>query len=177
MFNINMIIAPLLIALIILVIIILVVFLYYKKQQPPKKVCKVDKDCGSGEHCVRGTCSTLSCLDAVKMDKRNIKIDSKISSCEFTPNFYRFTDTAADEQQEFGKTRHPIKITPSPSESHSPQEVCEKYCSWGTDDCTGWEYVGDEKEGTCYVYNNPHHPVLKYGKDHIIALPRNHKHA
>ncbi|WOB19757.1 p22 [African swine fever virus] len=114
-------ISTLLIALIILLIIILVVFLYYKKQQPPKKVCKVDKDCGSGEHCVRGSCSSLSCLDAVKMDKRNIKIDSKISSCEFTPNFYRFTDTAADEQQEFGKTRHPIKITPSPSESHSPQ--------------------------------------------------------
>ncbi|WEG42203.1 I10L [African swine fever virus] len=163
-----------LIALIVLLIIILVIFLYYKKQQPPKKVCKVDKDCGSGEHCVRGTCSSLSCLDAVKTDKRNIKMDSKISSCEFTPNFYRFTDTAAE--QEFGKTRHPIKITPSPSEPHSSQEMCERYCSWGTDDCTGWEYVGDEKEGTCYLYNNPH-PALKYGKDHIIALPRNHKHA
>ncbi|AXB49222.1 p22-1R [African swine fever virus] len=174
MLHIKMTISTLLIALIVLLIIILVVFLYYKKQQPPKKVCKVDKDCGSGEHCVRGTCSSLSCLDVVKMDKRDVKMDSKISSCKFTPNFYHFTDTAAE--QEFGKTWHSIKITPSPGESHTSQEICERYCLWGTDDCTGWEYFGDEKDGTCNIYINPH-LALKYTKDHVLYLPRNHKYA
>uniref|UniRef100_A0A6G7KTM3 PKP177R n=1 Tax=African swine fever virus TaxID=10497 RepID=A0A6G7KTM3_ASF len=177
MFIITMSISVLLIALIVLLIIILLLFLYYTKQQPPKKVCTVHTDCGTGEHCVRGSCTSLCCLHAVQTDKRNITIHSIISSCEFTPNFYRFMDTAAVVQQEFGKTRHSIQISPSPSVSHTPQEVCARYCSWGTDVCTGWEYVGIAKEGTCYIYIIPHHPVLIYGTNHVIPLPRNHIHA
>ncbi|AJL34165.1 I10L_2 [African swine fever virus] len=170
----------LLIAVILFIIVILMIFLitglFYPEQKlplpisPAKKKCKIDTDCkDKGHHCVGGICTNMSCLDAIKYDIKDIKLDPNIRSCNYTPKFYKFSNTTADLQSPFGKTRIDDAELYDP---HSGEDFCQRLCL-DRKDCIGWEFdkISGKTTGECYFYIDPH-PALKSKNDAVMAIAR-----
>nr|P0C9W4.1 RecName: Full=Putative membrane protein 162 [African swine fever virus Malawi LIL 20/1]CAA50862.1 p22 homologue [African swine fever virus] len=138
-----------------------------------KKNCKTDTDCkDKGHHCVRGTCTDISCLEAVKQDIKDINLDPSIRSCNYTPDFYTFNSTTADLQSPFGKTR--IDYGSIYTSDWSSIDHCQSLCC-KHNDCIGWEFdkIESSHGGECYFYTNPH-PALKNSNDTtIMGIARN----
>ncbi len=172
----------LLIAIILFIIIILVIFLisglFYPERQsllpisPPKKKCKTDTDCkDKGHHCVGGFCTNMSCVEAAKYDIKDIKIDPNIRSCNYTPKFYMFSNTTADLQSPFGKSRIDTGEVYAPD---SGEDYCQSLCASYPGGCIAWEYdqISGKTTGECFFYTNPH-PALKYKNGAtVMAIPR-----
>nr|P0C9W5.1 RecName: Full=Putative membrane protein 164 [African swine fever virus pig/Kenya/KEN-50/1950]CAD7112367.1 I10L CDS [African swine fever virus] len=152
-----------------ILVIILILGFYHLK----KKSCKTDTDCkDNGHHCVRGTCTDISCLEAVKQDIKGINLDPSIRSCNYTPGFYTFNSTTADLQSPFGKTRIYYGDVYA---TWSSVDYCQSLCLQHNG-CIAWEF-DDEKEspgqGSCYFYTNSH-PALKNSNDTtIMGIARN----
>nr|P0C9W7.1 RecName: Full=Envelope protein 166 [African swine fever virus warthog/Namibia/Wart80/1980] len=157
----------------IILVIILILGFYHMKHKPPKKKCKTDTDCkDKGHHCVRGTCTDKSCLEAAKQDIKDIKLDPTIRSCDYAPGFYRFNATTADLQSPFGKTR--IDLGRVWTTWSKEDEYCQSLCLQRKGSI-GWEF--DELSlggvGNCYCYTNSH-PVLKNSNNTtVMGIARN----
>ncbi|UYB79305.1 pI10L [Recombinant African swine fever virus] len=164
------------IQILIAIILVIILILSYYHLNPPKKKCKTDTDCkDKGQHCVRGTCTDMSCLEAIKQDIKDINIDPTINSCNYTPGFYRFNSTTADLQSPFGKTRiddGTFFTSYDWFSINTYQSSCLQHKG-----CIGWEFDMTEPSqhgGECYFYTNPH-PALKNSNDitTIMGIARN----